>query len=217
MRVEVPVARRVVLDHPLVHDRLARLRDVDAPTEVFRAMLRDIGRFLAMEIGRELPTRDVTVRTPMVETSARRVDERRVALVSVLRAGNGLLDPFLDVMPGARVGFVGLYRDHETLEPHEYYQRLPSVSDVDLWVVVDPMLATGGSAAAAIAGLKAAGATRVVMACLVACPEGFAHLERLHPDVDVYAAALDDHLNERGYIVPGLGDAGDRLYGTPDR
>jgi uracil phosphoribosyltransferase len=150
-----------------------------------------------------------------VETPARRVDERRVALVSVLRAGNGLLDPFLDVMPGARVGFVGLYRDHETLEPHQYYQRLPSVDDVDLWVVVDPMLATGGSAAAAIAGLKAAGATRVVMACLVACPEGFAHLESLHPDVDVFAAALDDHLNERGYIVPGLGDAGDRLYGTP--
>lgn len=204
----------LVVDHPLVQHKLSILRDRDTPTSQFRQLLSEIALTLAYETTRDLPLENRVVQTPLCEASVPTLAGPKVALVSILRAGNGLLDGMLDLIPSARVGFVGLYRDEATLEPVEYYRKLPERLDQRLVIVVDPMLATGNSAAAAIDQVKAAGATNVRFVCLLAAQPGVERLRAAHPDVPIVTAAVDAELNEHGYIVPGLGDAGDRLYGT---
>ncbi len=203
-----------VVEHPLVQHKLTLMRDVETPTGLFRQLLREISTLLAYEVTRDLPATTRRVRTPLESMDAPVLDGRKLALVSILRAGNGLLDGMLDLMPSARVGFVGLYRDEETLEPVQYYCKLPDGLSGRRVIVVDPMLATGNSSAAAIALVKDAGAADIRFLCLLAAPEGVQRMEDAHPDVPVVTAAVDERLNERGYIVPGLGDAGDRMYGT---
>ena len=203
-----------VVDHPLVQHKLTLMRDQSAPTAVFRQLLREIAHLLAYEITRELPMTMKSIETPMTEMQSPVLDGRKLALVSILRAGNGLLDGMLDLIPSARVGFVGLYRDEETLKPVQYYCKLPGEISERLVIAVDPMLATGNSSAAAIDLIKEAGATNIRFLCLLAAPEGVARMKKAHPDVPVVTAALDERLNEKGYIVPGLGDAGDRMFGT---
>lgn len=206
----------IVVDHPLVQHKLTLMRQVHRPTGEFRTLLREISPLLAYEATRDLALTTRTIETPLQEMEAPILDGRKLALISVLRAGNGLLDGILDLIPMARVGFVGLYRDEETLEPVQYYLKVPAhLSERDV-VVVDPMLATGNSAVAAIDLLKAEGASRIRFICLVAAPEGVARLHDAHPEVRIITASVDEKLNEVGYIVPGLGDAGDRMYGTKD-
>lgn len=203
-----------VVDHPLVRHKLTEMRDQETPTPAFRRLLREIGLLLTYEITRSLPTTTRRVATPLREMDAPILDGRDPALVSILRAGNGLLEGVLDIIPSARVGFVGLYRDEETLQPVRYYFKVPDKLDERLVIAVDPMLATGNSAVAAIDLLKEAGASDIRFLCLLAAPEGVERMKDAHPDVPIVSAALDDHLNENGYIVPGLGDAGDRMFGT---
>jgi len=203
-----------VVNHPLVSHKLSLMRRKETSTGVFRQLLREISMLLAYEVTRDLPMTTERIETPLCEWDAPVLEGRKLALVSILRAGNGLLDGILELVPGARVGFVGLYRDPETLTPVEYYCKLPSDLDERVTIVVDPMLATGNSSAAAIDKIKAAGATNIVFLCLLAAPEGVARMRQAHPDVRIVTAALDDHLNDHGYIVPGLGDAGDRMFGT---
>ncbi|QFU07313.1 Uracil phosphoribosyltransferase [Rhodobacteraceae bacterium THAF1] len=203
-----------VVNHPLVQHKLTIMRDKATPTAVFRQLLREISHLLAYEVTRDLPMTTMTIDTPIQPMEAPTLDGRKLALVSILRAGNGLLDGMLDLIPSARVGFVGLYRDEETLEPVEYYFKVPAELDTRVVIAVDPMLATGNSSVAAIDRLKEAGATDVRFLCLLASPEGVARMKEAHPDVPITTAALDERLNEKGYIVPGLGDAGDRMYGT---
>ena len=203
-----------VVKHPLVQHKLTIMREVDTPTAVFRQLLREISQLLAYEITRELPLEMKRIETPVAPMGAPTLAGRKLALVSILRAGNGLLDGILDLIPSARVGFVGLYRDEETLQPVQYYFKVPETLEDRVVIAVDPMLATGNSSAAAIDLLKQAGATRIRFLCLLAAPEGVARMKEAHPDVPVVTAALDSHLNEKGYIVPGLGDAGDRMFGT---
>ena len=190
------------------------MRDAETPTGLFRQLLREVSTLLAYEITRDLPVTTRQVQTPLKLMDAPVLDGRKLALVSILRAGNGLLDGMLDLMPSARVGFVGLYRDEETLKPVQYYCKLPDGLSERRVIVVDPMLATGNSSAAAIALVKDAGATDIRFLCLLAAPEGVQRMESAHPDVPVVTASMDERLNEKGYIVPGLGDAGDRMYGT---
>ena len=203
-----------VVDHPLVQHKLTLMRRIETSTSEFRQLLREISQLLAYEVTRPLPIEMRKIETPMQEMDAPVLAGRKLALVSILRAGNGLLDGMLDLIPSARVGFVGLYRDEETLEPVEYYFKVPSEMDKRLVIAVDPMLATGNSSVAAIDMLKKAGATNIRFLCLLAAPEGVARMKEAHPDVPIVTAALDDCLNEKGYIVPGLGDAGDRMFGT---
>lgn len=203
-----------VVDHPLIQHKLTLMRDKDTPTAVFRQLLREISHLLAYEVTRGLPMTTQQIETPLTKMDAPVLDGRKLALVSILRAGNGLLDGMLDLIPSARVGFVGLYRDEETLQPIQYYCKLPSELQDRLVIAVDPMLATGNSSAAAIDLLKEAGATSIRFLCLLAAPEGVARMKEAHPDVPIVTAALDERLNELGYIVPGLGDAGDRMFGT---
>ena len=203
-----------VVDHPLVQHKLTLMRRKETSTSEFRQLLREISQLLAYEVTRPLPIEMRKIETPMQEMDAPVLAGRKLALVSILRAGNGLLDGMLDLIPSARVGFVGLYRDEETLEPVEYYFKVPSEMDKRLVIAVDPMLATGNSSVAAIEMLKKAGATNIRFLCLLAAPEGVARMKEAHPDVPIVTAALDDCLNEKGYIVPGLGDAGDRMFGT---
>ena len=203
-----------VVEHPLVQHKLTLMRDADTPTGLFRQLLREISTLLAYEVTRDLPVTARRVHTPLEPMDAPVLDGRKLALVSILRAGNGLLDGMLDLMPSARVGFVGLYRDEETLEPVQYYCKLPEALSERRVIVVDPMLATGNSSAAAIALVKDAGAVDVRFLCLLAAPEGVQRMADAHPDVPVVTASVDERLNEKGYIVPGLGDAGDRMYGT---
>jgi uracil phosphoribosyltransferase len=203
-----------IVDHPLVQHKLGLLRDVETTTRDFRQLAGEIAAFLCYEATREIDLETVQVRTPLETTEAKRVSGKKLGVVAVLRAGVGMLDAVIDLVPVARVGFVGLYRDEQTLQPVEYYCKLPGdLAQRDV-IVLDPMLATGGSAAAALALCKRQGARRLTLVCLVAAPEGVAHLAAEHPDVRVLTAALDRGLDERGYILPGLGDAGDRLYGT---
>jgi uracil phosphoribosyltransferase len=203
-----------VVDHPLVKHKLGLLRDVATTTRDFRLLAGEIAAFLCYEATREIDLETVQVQTPLETTEAQRVSGKKLGVVAVLRAGVGMLDAVLDLVPVARVGFVGLYRDEVTLMPVEYYCKLPGdLAQRDV-IVLDPMLATGGSAAAALTLCKHQGARRLTLVCLVAVPEGVARLEAEHPDVRVLTAALDRGLNEHGYILPGLGDAGDRLYGT---
>lgn len=203
-----------VVDHPLVQHKLTLMRRKETSTSEFRQLLREISQLLAYEVTRPLPIEMRKIETPMQEMDAPVLAGRKLALVSILRAGNGLLDGMLDLIPSARVGFVGLYRDEETLEPVEYYFKVPSEMDKRLVIAVDPMLATGNSSVAAIDMLKKAGATNIRFLCLLAAPEGVERMKEAHPDVPIVTAALDDCLNEKGYIVPGLGDAGDRMFGT---
>ncbi|MEM1232601.1 MAG: uracil phosphoribosyltransferase [Pseudomonadota bacterium] len=203
-----------VVDHPLVQHKLTLMREEGTPTAVFRQLLREISQFLAYEVTRELPLMDVAIDTPMKRMEAPKLAGKKLALISILRAGNGLLDGVLELVPSARVGFVGLYRDEETLEPVEYYFKVPDALSERVVIAVDPMLATGNSAIAAITKLKEAGAQDIRFLCLLAAPEGVAAMQAAHPDVEIVTAAVDDSLNDHGYIVPGLGDAGDRMYGT---
>ena len=203
-----------VVDHPLVQHKLTLMRDKNTSTAVFRQLLREISHLLAYEVTRELDMTTKEIETPLVPMQAPVLDGRKLALVSILRAGNGLLDGMLDLIPSARVGFVGLYRDEETLQPVQYYCKLPGELDERLVIAVDPMLATGNSSAAAIDLIKEQGATNIRFLCLLAAPEGVARMKEAHPDVPVVTAALDERLNEVGYIMPGLGDAGDRMFGT---
>jgi len=203
-----------VVTHPLIQHKLTHMRDKSTPSGQFRQLLREISQLLAYEITRELPMTTKKIDTPMETMDAPVLEGRKLALVSILRAGNGLLDGMLELMPGARVGFVGLYRDEETLKPVQYYCKLPDQLGERLVIAVDPMLATGNSSAAAIDLLKQAGATNIRFLCLLAAPEGVARMKEAHPDVPIVTAALDRQLNEKGYIMPGLGDAGDRMFGT---
>ena len=203
-----------VVQHPLVQHKLTLMRDKETSTKSFRQLLREISLLLAYEITREMPMTTTRIETPIEPMDAPMIEGKKLALVSILRAGNGLLDGILELIPAARVGFVGLYRDPETLQPVQYYFKVPSDLANRLTIVVDPMLATGNSSVAAIDLLKDAGATNIRFMCLLAAPEGVARMKEAHPDVPIVTAALDSHLNDHGYIVPGLGDAGDRMYGT---
>lgn len=203
-----------VVDHPLIQHKLSLMRDKEASTASFRQLLREISLLLAYEITRDLPMTTRSIETPLEEMDAPVLKGKKLALISILRAGNGLLDGVLELIPSARVGFVGLYRNEETLEPVQYYFKVPKDLKNRVVIAVDPMLATGNSSAAAIDLLKQAGATDIRFLCLLAAPEGVARMQEAHPDVPVVTAALDSHLNELGYIVPGLGDAGDRMFGT---
>lgn len=203
-----------VVTHPLVQHKLTLMRDKNTSTAGFRQLLREISLLLAYEVTRELDMTEKTVETPLMEMQAPTLDGKKLALISILRAGNGLLDGILELIPAARVGFVGLYRDEETLEPVEYYFKVPENLENRLVIAVDPMLATGNSSVAAIDKLKEAGATNLRFLCLLASPEGVARMKEAHPDVPIVTAAVDERLNEHGYIVPGLGDAGDRMFGT---
>ena len=203
-----------VVDHPLIQHKLSRLRQVDTPTKLFKELVDEIALLMAYEVTRDLPLEAVPVETPLEQTTGRRVRGKKLVVVPILRAGLGMVDAVTALMPGARVGHVGLYRDEDTLQPIEYYCKIPADPGGRLFIVVDPMLATGGSAAAAVQALKRRGAKDIRFVCLVAAPEGAEVMAREHPDVPVYAAALDRELDENGYIRPGLGDAGDRLFGT---
>ncbi|WP_438955325.1 uracil phosphoribosyltransferase [Cognatiyoonia sp.] len=200
--------------HPLVQHKLSIMRDKATSTAQFRQLLREVSQLLAYEITRELPMETERIETPLEPMDAPKLAGKKLALVSILRAGNGLLDGILELIPSARVGFVGLYRDEETLEPVEYYFKVPTELSERLVIAVDPMLATGNSSVAAIQKLKDAGANDIRFMCLLAAPEGIARMREAHPDVPIVTAAIDNHLNENGYIVPGLGDAGDRMFGT---
>ena len=203
-----------VITHPLIQHKLTIMRDETTTTDNFRRLLREISQMLAYEVTRDLPTEMITINTPLATIESPVISGKKLCLVSILRAGNGMLDGMLDVLPAARVGHIGLYRDPETLEPVEYYFKMPDDIGARLVIVVDPMLATGNSAIAALSRLKESGATTIKYVCLLASPEGMAALRRAHPDVPVVAAAMDERLNEHGYILPGLGDAGDRMFGT---
>lgn len=203
-----------IVDHPLVQHKLSLMRDAATPGPEFRRLLREISLLLTYEATRDLPVAMRPVTTPLTEMQAPMLDGPDPVVVSILRAGNGLLDGVLDVIPTAKVGFVGLYRDEETLRPVQYYCKLPPEISGRLVIAVDPMLATGNSSAAAVELLKNAGASRICLICLLAAPEGLKCMAAAHPDVRIVTAALDSHLNEKGYIVPGLGDAGDRIFGT---
>ncbi|MFS0754122.1 uracil phosphoribosyltransferase [Noviherbaspirillum sp. 1P10PC] len=203
-----------LITHPLIQHKLTFMRSENTTTDNFRRLLREISQMLAYEVTRDLPTEMITINTPLATIESPIISGKKLCLVSILRAGNGMLDGMLDVLPAARIGHIGLYRDPETLEPVEYYFKMPDDIGARLVIVVDPMLATGNSAIAALSRLKESGATSIKYVCLLASPEGLAALRAAHPDVPVVAAALDERLNEHGYIVPGLGDAGDRMFGT---
>lgn len=203
-----------IVDHPLVQHKLTLMRKVETSTAEFRQLLREISQLLAFEITRDLPMTKTEIQTPIQPMQAPVLDGKKLALISILRAGNGLLDGVLDLIPSARVGFVGLYRDEETLQPVQYYFKAPSSLENRRVIAVDPMLATGNSSVAAIDLLKDAGAKDIDFLCLLAAPEGVARMQEAHPDVRIVTASLDERLNESGYIIPGLGDAGDRMFGT---
>ncbi|QOL79497.1 uracil phosphoribosyltransferase [Pseudooceanicola spongiae] len=203
-----------IVTHPMVQHKLTLMREEETSTAKFRQLLREISQLLAYEITRNMEMTTKRIKTPMEEMDAPVLDGKKLALISILRAGNGLMDGILELVPAARVGFVGLYRDEETLQPVQYYFKVPESLGDRLVIAVDPMLATGNSSVAAIDLLKKAGATNIRFLCLLAAPEGVARMKEAHPDVPIVTASLDSHLNEQGYIVPGLGDAGDRMFGT---
>ncbi len=210
---EIDPSRLIAVDHSLVQHKLTLMRDVGTPAPLFRQLLRETATLLAYEALNNLPTTTVTVETPLGPAEGEQL-ETDPALISILRAGNGLLDGFLDIVPSASVGFIGMYRDHETLEAIEYYTNIPEALADRVTIAVDPMLATAGTAIAAIKKLRDAGAGDLRLVCLVAAPEGIARVHAADPDVMIITAAVDQGLNDVGYIVPGLGDAGDRIYGT---
>jgi uracil phosphoribosyltransferase len=203
-----------VIDHPLVQHKLSLMRSKDTSTSTFRNLLREISMLLAYEVCRDLPTTKVQIETPIAPMMAPMLDGKKTVLISVLRAGNGILDGMLQILPSARVGHIGLYRDPKTMGAVEYYFKVPdNMQDRDA-IVVDPMLATGNSAVAAIDRLKEVSPRSIKFVCLLTCPEGIRTFHQTHPDIPIYTAAIDERLNDKSYIVPGLGDAGDRLFGT---
>ncbi|WP_444668190.1 uracil phosphoribosyltransferase [Cereibacter changlensis] len=203
-----------VVTHPLVQHKLTIMRKKETSTAGFRRLLREISLLLAYEVTRELDMTTMTIETPICEMDAPILDGKKLALISILRAGNGLMDGILELIPAARVGFIGLYRDPETLQPVQYYAKVPDMLENRLVIAVDPMLATGNSSVAAIDLLKEKGAKNIRFLCLLAAPEGVQRMKEAHPDVPIVTAAVDERLDDHGYIVPGLGDAGDRLFGT---
>lgn len=204
----------LVIDHPLIQHKLTLMRNKNTSSKDFRTMLNEISMLMGYEVTRDLPMVDTTVETPVAAASAKILAGKKLAIVPILRAGLGMVDGLLELIPSARVGHIGLYRDPETLKPVEYYCKLPSDASERSLIVVDPMLATGGSAVAGIQFLKDRGCTHIKLMNLIAAPEGIEAVRAAHPDVDIYVAAIDERLNEHAYIVPGLGDAGDRLFGT---
>jgi uracil phosphoribosyltransferase len=203
-----------VVSHPLVQHKLTLMRRKDASTNTFRTLLNELSMLMAYEVTRDMPVQLVEIETPLETMNAPVIDGKKLVFVSILRAGNGILEGMLSVVPGARVGHIGLYRDPQTLQAVEYYFKMPQgMAERDV-VVVDPMLATGNSAAAAIDRIKQLGPRSIKFVCLLACPEGVAALQKVHPDVPIFTAAIDRQLNDHGYILPGLGDAGDRIFGT---
>jgi uracil phosphoribosyltransferase len=212
--MSVATEKLVVVDHPLVQHKLGLLRDQTTPTQVFRQLVDELTLLLTYEATKDLATEEVEIETPLERTSVQRISGKKVAVCPILRAGIGMLDGVLSLISGARVGFIGLYRNEQTLEPVEYYVKLPQdIAERDV-ILLDPMLATGNSTAAAVATVKTAGAESIRLIAIIAAPEGIQRLHADHPDVTIVVAAIDRELNERGYIVPGLGDAGDRLFGT---
>jgi uracil phosphoribosyltransferase len=211
---EAGMEQLTIVDHPLVQHKLTLMRQRETSTAGFRRLLREISALLAYEVTRDLPLTTMPIETPLTEMDAPVLAGKKLALISILRAGNGLLDGILDLIPSARVGFIGLYRDEATLQPVQYYMKVPEGLEGRTAILVDPMLATGNSSAAAVDLLKEAGAGDIRFLCLLAAPEGVERMAEAHPDVPVVTAAVDSHLNDMGYIVPGLGDAGDRMYGT---
>ena len=203
-----------VIDHPLVQHKLSLMRNKNASTNSFRRLLNELSMLMAYEVTRDMPMQEVQIETPLETMTGHMIDGKKLALVSILRAGNGLLDGMLTVVPGARVGHIGLYRDPKTLAAVEYYFKVPEHMDERDVIVLDPMLATGHSAAAAVTRLKAVRPRSIRFACLLAAPEGLAHFHSVHPEVPITTCAIDRQLNDHGYILPGLGDAGDRIFGT---
>jgi uracil phosphoribosyltransferase len=203
-----------LIDHPLVQHKLTLMRRKDASTNTFRTLLNEVSMLLAYEVTRDMPMQDIVIETPLEKMSSKVIDGKKLVFVSILRAGNGILEGMLSVVPGARVGHVGLYRDPKTLTAIEYYFKMPhDMAERDV-IVVDPMLATGNSAIAAVERLKELSPKSIKFVCLLTCPEGIAAMQKSHPDVPIYTAAIDRQLNDHGYILPGLGDAGDRLFNT---
>ena len=203
-----------VMDHPLIAHKISYIRSENVGTKEFREVIGEIAQLMCYEATRDLKTRDVNIKTPVAETTGKVLTGRKPAIVPILRAGVGMVDGMLSLMPAAKVGHIGLYRDPKTLEPVEYYCKLPADCEEREVFVVDPMLATGGSSTAAIRMLKEKGVAHIRFLCIIAAPEGVGRMQKEHPDVDIYIGALDERLNEHGYIVPGLGDAGDRIFGT---
>lgn len=207
------MAKCVIVDHPLIKDKLTNIRKKETNTKDFYSNVQEIGSLMAYEIARDFPLRDIEIETPICKTVQKEL-AKEIVIVPILRAGLGMVDGIRDIIPNAKVGFIGLYRDEKTLEPHEYYAKFPEEITSSIVLLVDPMLATGGSAIAACDMLKKRGVHNIKYVGLVAAPEGVKALSEAHPDIDIYTAALDEKLNEKGYIVPGLGDCGDRLFGT---
>jgi uracil phosphoribosyltransferase len=203
-----------ICDHPLIQHKLTFIRDEMTKTKDFRELVDEVATLMAYEITRDIPLENVLVKTPVATAECRVISGRMLGLIPILRAGLGMVDGILKLLPAAKVGHIGLYRDPETLQPVEYYLKLPTDVTERLLIVIDPMLATGGSANAAIEALKKRNCSQIKLMCLIAAPEGIEAVQKAHPDIDIYVAAIDDHLNDHGYIIPGLGDAGDRLFGT---
>ena len=208
------MSKVTIFDHPLIHHKMAILRDKRTSSKQFRELVEEISTLMAYEAMRDLPLKEVEVETPLIKSKFKMIAGKKLAIVPILRAGLGMVDGILALVPSARVGHIGLYRDEETLEPHEYYCKLPAdVADRQV-ILLDPMLATGGSASAAVQFIKDKGCTSIKLMNIIAAPEGIARVQKDHPDVDIYCGCLDEGLNENGYILPGLGDAGDRIFGT---
>ena len=203
-----------IINHPMVQHKLSIMRNKETGSKDFRQLLKEISLLMGYEVTRDIPLDPIEIETPICKTTARQVSGRKLAIVPILRAGLGMVEGLLELVPVARVGHIGLYRNEETHEPVVYYSKLPEDVNTRMVIVTDPMLATGGSASDALTMLKEKGCTNIRLMCLVGVPEGIERVQRDHPDIDIYLAAVDDHLNENAYIVPGLGDAGDRLYGT---
>jgi uracil phosphoribosyltransferase len=208
------MSKVVILDHPLIQHKLAIARDINTGSGLFRQLVKEISMLMAYEITRDLSLEEVDIQTPMCKTKAKMLQGKKMAIVPILRAGIGMVDGILELVPQAKVGHIGLYRDHETKEPVEYFCKLPQDAEQRDFFLVDPMLATGGSAVMAITLLKKRHINSIRLVCLVGCPEGVKKVQEAHPDVDIYLASLDESLNDDCYIVPGLGDAGDRIFGT---
>lgn len=203
-----------VLDHPLIKHKVTHIKDKNTGSKQFRELVEEVSTLMAYEVTRHLPLEEVEIETPLTSTTSQVISGKKVGIVPILRAGLGMVDGMLNLMPSAKVGHVGLYRDPETLKPVEYYCKLPSDLEERELIVVDPMLATGGSASAALTVVKNKGAKNIKFVCIVGCPEGVAEVRKAHPDVPIFLACMDEKLNEDGYILPGLGDAGDRIFGT---
>ncbi len=208
------MGKLTVLDHPLIHHKITYLKDKNTTTKQFRELVEEISMLMAYEVTRDLPLEEIEIETPLMKTKSQVVAGKKLAVVPILRAGIGMVDGMLNMIPNAKVGHIGLYRDPETLKPVEYYCKLPNEIESRKVIVIDPMLATGGSSSAAISMIKERGSRDIKLVCILGCPEGVEVIQKDHPDVEIFLACMDEKLNEHGYIQPGLGDAGDRIFGT---